>query len=144
MLTIKELETYLAKYSNNAKFDYDAYIEMHGGPHDMGLHSEKGTEGNPYDTYIPWVCIPSSFYGDIYYGFIISADGTSREDNKRRKYEVLDLVIKKRSDKKRSFKHKYSSHTNKDYYYISETLFKGKVENLEDLKKLFKQLGIEG
>lgn len=125
LITIKELEDYL----NLGNFEHGGYMEFHGGLHTLNLYKDGIYQG--------WVNI-----NDCYYSISIEAYEPSSEDTGKHKSKVEELNIHRRGSITNDLP-KYAKKRKHSWYYKTDLIFKGQIETLDDLKKLFKQLGID-
>ncbi len=126
-LKLKELEDLL----DVGYFDFQNYIEMHGGPHDFVLyeneakkHVHKRSKGpikieRIYYRFTPW-CYQSV------------------DENEEATIEYLQIYER---GKKVYNSNKTYRETGQEWYWVYEKIFSGEIDSLEDLKRLLKQIG---
>lgn len=129
MLKLKELEDLL----NEGYFDFQGYIEMHGGPHDFVLYDEKSRDYAERRVK-GWIKRGSNNYVFIPHCF------DNNEDNINATVEFLEI---RRRGKKVTNPLKVQMRTGQIFHWTYKNLFSGTLESLEDLKRLLKQLEIE-
>lgn len=128
MLKLKELEELL----NEGYFDYPNYVEMHGGPHDFVLY-ENEAKKHVYKRPKGPIKIDGLYYIFTPWAY----DPVHERVDSAIEYLKIQIRNKKIQNSDRSYRE-----TGQAWYWTYETIFKGEIDSLEDLKKLLKQLGI--
>ncbi len=129
MLKLKELEDILKE----GFFDFPNYIEMHGGPHDFVLY-EEGSRGHVHRNVKGWIKRGHRNY--VFTPWCYDCVSEKPETT------VEHLVIRRRG-KKIDYSLKFQREMGQAWYWSSEKIFDGRIESLEDLKRVLKQIGIK-